>query len=252
MMSPLVSVITPCYNSAKTIEKTLDSMANQTYQKFEYIIIDGASTDDTIRIIRKYSNMFGDKLRIISEPDKGIYDAMNKGILAANGKLIGIVNSDDYYERDAIEVMVSAYDEGKNQILYGFQRFLNNGREISVSVFNHNNLDKQMITHPTCFVAKSVYDTIGLFDTKYRSSADYEFMLRAYHSNRIEFKEIYHIISNFEMGGMSSTQPAVRETLSLRLKYGVISKKQYNLLILKSHLAEFKYRLLKNKNRSKR
>ena len=98
----LVTVITPCFNSEKTIRKTIESVLNQTYHNIEYLIIDGASTDKTVEIAKSYEQAFGGRMKIYSEPDKGIYDAMNKGIRLAGGELVGIVNSDDYYETDAV------------------------------------------------------------------------------------------------------------------------------------------------------
>ena len=102
------SIITPCFNSENTIERTLKSVLNQTYSMYEYIIVDGGSTDSTLDIIRSYKDFFGDKLKVISEPDNGIYDAMNKGISWATGDFVGIVNSDDFYEEDCLTI-VSSY-----------------------------------------------------------------------------------------------------------------------------------------------
>ena len=107
MIRKKVSVITPCFNSEKTIRKTLDSVLNQTYNNYEYIIVDGKSTDGTLKIIEEYKTKFGEKLKFISEKDTGIYDAMNKGIAMASGDIIGIVNSDDFYCLDALENMVN-------------------------------------------------------------------------------------------------------------------------------------------------
>lgn len=236
-----VSVITPCFNSEKTIRKTLESMLNQTYNNYEYIIIDGKSTDKTLQIVEEYKSLFGKKIRVFSEPDRGIYDAMNKGITKASGDIIGIVNSDDYYELDALENMVAEIPNDKYFILYGFQRCITKGQEDKVVLFNHRNLDTQMITHPTCFVSKDTYKDMGLYSLKYRSSADYEFMLRVFHSGKVTFKPVYKIISNFESGGMSSTEVGVRETAKLRLEYGIISHKKYHMIMLRSRV----YNLLK-------
>ncbi|MDE6913261.1 MAG: glycosyltransferase, partial [Lachnospiraceae bacterium] len=98
MCELLVSVITPCYNSGSTIEKTLECIENQTYDNIEYIIIDGGSTDDTLNIIEQHKSRLPENLTVVSEKDNGIYDAMNKGVRLANGRLVGIVNSDDWYE----------------------------------------------------------------------------------------------------------------------------------------------------------
>ena len=113
MGNTFFTIITPCFNSEKTIEKTLQSVLNQTYQNFEYIIIDGGSTDDTLSIIESYKEKFAEKLTVVSEKDNGIYDAMNKGIQLAKGELVGIVNSDDFYETDALENIVNEYQNEK-------------------------------------------------------------------------------------------------------------------------------------------
>ena len=101
-----ISIITPCLNSAKTIRQTIESVLNQTYHNIEYIIVDGASMDGTLEIIQEYEPQFQGRLHYVSEPDHGIYDAMNKGIRMSHGNVIGIINSDDYYEQDAVEKMV--------------------------------------------------------------------------------------------------------------------------------------------------
>ncbi len=235
-----VSIITPCLNSEKTIKRTLESVLGQSYENIEYIIIDGKSSDKTLDIINKYKSAFNNRLTVVSEKDDGIYDAMNKGIGIASGDLIGIVNSDDYYEKDAVMKMVENMSDEKHQILYGYERCVTNGLEDKVVIFNHRNLDMQMITHPTCFVTRSVYNDFGKFDISYRSSADYEFVLRLFHNSDTVFSPIYHIISNFESGGISSTQVGVRETAKLRYRYHIISKHRYIFLIIRSYLYDLK------------
>jgi glycosyltransferase involved in cell wall biosynthesis len=154
----LFTIITVCYNSEKTIERTIQSVLHQTCQNYEYIIVDGASTDGTMNIVRKYEPLFQGKLKCISEPDQGIYDAMNKGIHEADGKLIGIVNSDDYYEPDALEIIQRTYCGEKYQVLYGLLRTVQNGKEVMVYLKNHENLERDMIAHPSCFITKATYE----------------------------------------------------------------------------------------------
>lgn len=243
----IVTIITPCFNSAKTIRKTLESILNQSYTNIEYIIVDGGSTDGTIDILREYEALFNGKMRYISETDNGIYDAMNKGIAMASGDLIGIVNSDDFYETDALANMVGAMTEDKYQVLYGYQRCVTQGIEDKIVIFHHRNLDHQMITHPTCFVTKSVYKDYGLFNLEYRSSADYEFMLRLFHETEVVFNPVYKVISNFESGGMSGSEVGVRETAKLRSRYQIISKIRYYSILIRSKLYEFKGHLLTKK-----
>ncbi len=239
MQELLVSVITPCYNSEKTIEKTLSSIENQTYSNIEYIIIDGGSSDRTLSLIEQHRDRLPKNLRIISERDKGIYDAMNKGIHMANGSLIGIVNSDDWYEHDTIEQAVTHYQGNSYEVLYGMQRNYLGDKEKAILFFHHDFLSEQMITHPTCFVTKGAYQALGLFDLSYRSAADYDLMLRFWRSQKVVFTPILRVLSNFRLGGMSSSQKGVRENAAIRCRYRYISKKRYYFVVAKSYLYEW-------------
>lgn len=237
----LISVITVCYNSEGTIRDTLESMLGQTYKNYEYLIIDGASEDGTVDILKSYEDRFEGRMRWISEPDSGIYDAMNKGIAGASGELIGILNSDDFYERNALEIMAGRFAqlEREHVILYGFQRNLDADQEKSVVLFHHDFLDGQMITHPTCFVSRQVYRDFGMFDTSYRSSADYELMLRLFHGGKVYFQPVYEIITNFRLGGMSGSEKGYRESAGLMYRYHSISRLRYMKITVKSLIYEF-------------
>lgn len=234
----LVTVITPCYNSAETVQRTLNCVREQTYPNIEYIIVDGGSTDGTLDVIEKNKQFFGERLTVISEPDQGIYDAMNKGIGRANGELIGIVNSDDYYEKNAVEKIVDAAKDVPYQILYGFERTLQDGNEASIVFHHHSNLKNQMITHPTCFVSKKLYEDFGTFSMDYKYSADYEFMLRMADNSQVEFVPVYELISNYALGGASGTGDAYLETQKLMYEHGFISKKRYKLIRFKCLLGK--------------
>ena len=233
----LVSVITPCYNSAGTIAKTIESVLKQTYRNIEYIIVDGASTDNTMKIVKRYESEFEGRMKLISEKDQGIYDAMNKGIRNAHGLLIGIISSNDYYELDAIENIVQNISGEKYQILYGLLRTIKDEKEIMVYSKNHANLNNAMITHPTCFVSKQIYSDFGMYSLKYKYSSDYEFMLRMIRNKNVRFKEIYVIISNYSVDGVSSSVKGYRDTLRLKKEYGLISKGAYAIQMLKSGLS---------------
>lgn len=226
-LSIKVSIITVCYNSESTISKTIQSVLNQTYSNIEYIIIDGASTDGTMNIVKQYEKMFGGRMKWISEPDEGIYYAMNKGIEVATGELIGLLNSDDTYENDAVEQIVSSLTIGKYQILYGFARVYSNNKMDSISMISHYFLPSRMINHTACFVSKKIYTDFGYFNTKYISVSDYDFMLKMYGNQEVEFTPVYALISNFHSGGMSSTEKAYMDLLKLRKDYGMISKVKY-------------------------
>lgn len=234
----LVSVLTPCFNSAKTIEKTLQCIENQTYKNIEYIIVDGGSTDGTLEIIKKHRDKLPQQFTLVSEKDSGIYDAMNKGIKLAKGRLIGIVNSDDWYENDTVEQAVNNYQGQKYEVIYGMQRTYLDGKEKAIFIYHHDFLPQQMITHPTCFVTKECYEDLGVFDLKYRSAADYDLMLRYWESGKVTFTPVHRILSNFQLGGMSSSQVGVRENAKIRYERGYMSKKQYKFVTLKSHIYE--------------
>ncbi|MBA2846975.1 glycosyltransferase involved in cell wall biosynthesis [Methanococcus maripaludis] len=210
--NPLVSVVTVVYNGETTIKYTIESVLNQTYNNIEYIIIDGNSTDNTLKIIKEYGEKFkenGIVYKWISEPDNGIYNAMNKGINLTKGELIGIINSDDWYELNAVELVVKEYLKDKDfDVFHGNINIIKN--EVVLRTLNpktdYHTLWKDMILfHPTCFVTKNVYSKIGVFDENYIISSDYDFILRCY-INNFRFYYIDKIISNMRTGGISDKQ----------------------------------------------
>lgn len=223
----LVSIITVCYNSEKTISQTMESVLRQTYPHIEYIIVDGNSTDNTMKLVEEYQELFEGRMKVVSEPDHGIYDAMNKGIKMAAGELIGIINSDDFYENNAVENMVSRYQKGMCGVLYGATRKLVNEKEESISISSHEFLEKRPIAHPSSFITKSAYESCGLYDTKYSSVADYDLLLRYYRSGRVTFIPVYEVIANFRSGGTSGTHKAYLDLLRMKRNYGMITQRQY-------------------------
>ena len=230
----LFSIITVCFNSEKTIEKTIERMLQQTIQDFEYIIVDGGSTDGTLSIIKKYETLFNGRMRWISEPDKGIYDAMNKGIRMAQGELIGIVNSDDFYEKDTLEKVKSAYRGYDYTIIYGLLRTLFHGKEKMVYLKSPEFIEEDMIAHPSCFVTKKLYDKYGSYSLEYPYSADYEFMLRIRNQKNVQYVPIYNVLSNFSVDGASSSIKGYRDTMKLKKMYGLIVNKYYYKEMIKS------------------
>ncbi len=231
-----ISIITVCYNSAGTICRTFNSVLGQSYPNIEYWVIDGRSSDGTIDVIKEYEPKFKGKMHWISEEDHGIYDAMNKGIKLSTGELIGILNSDDYYEPDAVRKMVDSMTNEAYQILYGAMRAWKNGVEESISISSHLFLRERMINHPACFVTKAVYDRFGDFDVTYKSVADYDFMLRMFEHKEIHFIPVYDLIVNFTLGGMCSTDEAYEELMKMRSVHGLLSKRQYRTFQWKSRL----------------
>lgn len=239
----LVSIVTVCYNSEKTIRRTIESVLMQTYDNIEYVIIDGKSSDSTCKIIEEYRPFFKKRLKLISEPDEGIYDAMNKGINYSEGELIGIINSDDFYERDAVEKIVHFWNGKNKQILHGLMRQLRSGKEYGIILTSADFLRERMIQHPSCFVTKDVYKTLGLFNTKYKYVADYEFMIRAYEGN-VLFTPVYCVIANFEEGGVSEKFSAQIEQLQMLKEKGMISFLKFFLLSIFIPIKSKIYRII--------
>ncbi|MDR3273081.1 MAG: glycosyltransferase [Flavobacteriaceae bacterium] len=236
--SPLISIITVVFNGVDTLEQTMESVMSQTYKNVEYIIVDGGSTDGTIDIIKKYK----DKLAYwVSESDKGIYNAMNKGIDKCNGELIGIVNSDDYYEPNTVEIVVNRYnsENKKEGVYYGFLKLWKDGKEHAIRRFHHNFPKDHMIQHPTWFVSKSIYEKFGKFDDSYKIAGDFELFQRLVKHN-VEFFPIDAILSNFRIGGISSYagRLGAMEYLDLKYKLGWYNRKKYNLLKLKMKIEQ--------------
>lgn len=236
----LVSIITVCYNSEKTIEQTIQSVLRQTYPHIEYIIVDGNSTDGTMKIVERYREKFAGRMKVVSEPDQGIYDAMNKGIRMASGDLVGIINSDDYYEDNAVELMVGHMPKEPYAVLYGEMRNLVDDVEESVTIASPYFLERRSMNHPSCFITRKTYEKYGMYDTKYCCVADYDLFLRYKKHAEILFVPVYEIIANMRSGGASSTQRAYFDLLKLQVDYGMMTRKKAWSLRQKAKITSIK------------
>lgn len=206
----LVSIVTVSYNSARTIRDTIESVLHQTYTKIEYLIIDGASTDDTVQIAKEYQSAFEDKgytYTIISEPDQGIYDAMNKGIKMAHGDLIGIINSDDWYENNAIKRVVDTYEKTRFDMFYADLRIVTEQPDGSCKEYmiKRSKVRNYMVSrdwnHPTTFLTKEMY---GKYQYKLESlHDDWDLVLRVKKSGA-KIVVLNEVLANFRMGGASN------------------------------------------------
>ena len=225
-INPLVSIITVTYNSEKTIMRTIESVLAQTYNNLEYIIIDGASKDNTIAVCNETLKSSNIPFNIISEPDKGIYDAMNKGINMAQGDIVGIINSDDWYESDAVEVIVKEVQKNGSGVYYGIQRKIKDGKEYYLERLHHSFLNLTMIPHSATFLTMDIYRKYGLFDLKYKFVADYDLMLRL-NKIGIPFNPVNAILSNFTIGGASAGYKAAIESVGLKHEHGILTKQGY-------------------------
>lgn len=242
------SIITVCFNSSKTIKNTFESVLNQSYNNFEYIIIDGNSTDGTIDIIKEYENLFnkkGIKFTWKSEPDNGIYDAMNKGIRLSTGVLIGILNSDDTFETNALFNINQSYIKNPNYDVYhGMLKYINNGVTTMIRGSNSNILEKNMIEHPACFVKLQVYRMYGEFSLEYKFVSDYEFLLRIKRAG-CKFLLIDSIISNFDENGAGNSYYSRMELIKLKKKYKIVNNIELIYNVSKVYIREVKDRMKK-------
>ncbi len=204
-----ISIITATYNSSKHVLHCIESVNRQTYSNIEHIIIDGASKDNTLDVINSIPNRIN---KIISEPDNGIYDAMNKGIKYASGDIIGILNSDDFYNNDAIiENIVKVFTEKRVDSVYGNLDFVAQDNPLKVirhwksSIFTPNGFSRGWHPpHPTFFVKSDIYKSFGMFDTTLNVSADFELMLRFLEKEKISTFYLDETIVKMRYGGEST------------------------------------------------
>lgn len=239
---PLISIITVSYNSRKTISRTIESVLNQTYTNIEYIIIDGLSNDGTINIIKEYEKKFNNKnikYKWVTERDNGIYDAMNKGIEIATGEIIGIINSDDFYELTAIENLVYEYNRDESYDVYhGIVKYYDNNKLTMIRASNEVSLKKHMIEHPGCFVKKDIYREMNNFDCSYKYAADYDFLCKL-SENKKKFLLFDKIVANFFDGGAGDCLDSAIEAIKIQKKYGYINRKKFIYKIIKEKLVYF-------------
>lgn len=222
-----ISIITITYNSAKTLQRSLESVQSQTYEDIEHVIVDGASTDGTKELIETYASQHKN-VRWISEKDNGIYNALNKGIKMATGDIIGFLHSDDVlYSPDSIEQIAAAFQDPKIDVVYGDLQYCKNGKIVrswKSNEFNPRSLKYGwMPPHPTMYVRKEVYQQVGEYDEWFHIAADYDMMLRifkgGYHSHYIP-----HVLVRMETGGASNKNTKAR-----------LSKTQEDYIVLKKN-----------------
>lgn len=203
-----ITVITVSYNSAATIRDTLNSVRDQTHPEVEHIIVDGASRDDTRDIARQYSHVN----RVISEPDNGLYDAMNKGIRCATGAVIGILNSDDFYAHPNVLARVAAaFETQDTHALYGDLKYVHpRAVHRTVRYWRSGSYQRDhfrfgwMPPHPTFFVRREFYEQFGGYDLNFRTAADYELMLRFLYKHHLPATYLPEVLVHMRTGGVSN------------------------------------------------
>ena len=225
----LTSIITVCFNSEKTILRTMESVLYQTRPPYEYIIVDGLSTDGTVAKAESMRGAFEEKniaLRIISEKDEGIYDAMNKGIEKAQGDIIGIINSDDFYESEAVEVMEETFkDTGCDLAFADIRMIMTNGRSFIKRARVRKYLTSRDWNHPTQFVSRKVYE-------KYRYkcrdiSDDMELYFRVRKAG-YRIVAVNKVLADFTMGGVSNRIPLKEVIPRIKRRYRIYRENGYS------------------------
>jgi len=206
-----VSIITVAYNAESSIRDAIESVVSQRYKNIEYIIIDGNSSDQTLSIIREYS----DKIQsVVSEPDNGIYDAMNKGIVAATGDIIGILNADDFYANSrVISDVVSEFQNNLDlDVIIGKMVYVDfSDKDKVVRSYNSERFCPWklrfgwMPPHLATFIKKSVYDDVGLYSQEYKIAADYEMFVRIFLIRHVNYTKIDKILVKMRLGGISTS-----------------------------------------------
>lgn len=206
-----ISIVTATYNSGKTLRDTIRSVLSQQYDDYEHIIVDGGSKDNTMDIVRELEPLYNGKLRWISEPDKGIYDAMNKGLLLATGDVVGLLNSDDFYTSDHILSAIATNIEEVDAV-YGDIHYVDAAdltkcvRYYSSASFSPKRMRMGfMPAHPSFYCRRELYLKYGLFDTSFKIAADFEQLLRLIYIHSIRLKYLPLDFVTMRTGGASTS-----------------------------------------------
>ena len=218
MTKPLISIITAVYNGEKHLEETIQSVLAQSYKNIEYIIIDGASTDATVDIIKKYE----DKINYwVSEKDAGVYEAMNKGLEAAKGDYVAILNADDYYTPDAMTLSMEKIMETKSDYSVANVEYVNSKNVITpIYPLHEAHIYQEMpYPHVSAVISSKAYKDVGLFDTSFRIAGDHDMALRI-HLKGYKACYVNKVIAQLVEGGISSGVESNKESLHVAIKNG--------------------------------
>lgn len=225
-----VSIITVCYNSETVITKTMESVLNQDYSNIEYIIVDGKSTDATMKIVCSYEEEFlkrGYEFRVVSETDQGIYDAMNKGVSLATGEIIGLINSGDWYEPEAVSCMVDYFERYQFDIFYSDLRIWRKNKTMIKKAKLQNYITTRDWNHPTTFITRATYQKFhyackGIYD-------DWDLVLRIRKSGR-KVVVCNKVLANFCFGGVSNQKSVKAAYRRFKERYRIYRDNGYSRL----------------------
>jgi glycosyltransferase involved in cell wall biosynthesis len=236
-----ITIITVCYNSANTIEKTFQSVKTQTYTNIEYIVVDGGSKDTTLEVIQKYKKIVSQS---VSEPDKGLYDAMNKGIKMATGDLVGILNSDDIFTEDTVLENIVKFHKNNNidASVGNIIQFNEEGKTVRKYSAKNWNPEKLKIgfmpAHPAIFFKRELFDKFGDYQLDFTIGADYELITRFFLRHKISWKFSNITTTSMLIGGLSSSGVSSYQLISKEIKRA-LSRNDIDFSYLKVQLRGF-------------
>ena len=221
----LLSIVTINRNNAAGLEKTMQSVASQTYKEFEYIVVDGASTDDSVEVIKRLAPQFGERIKWISEPDKGIYNGMNKGIRMASGEYCQFLNSGDFLASDDVvkNMFLALEQKGEPDVLYGNMKkmmpdgssFIDNCSatdDVTLNMFYHGCLN-----HGPAYIRRSLFDVYGYYDETLKICSDWKFYLQSIVLGKATVRYVDLLVTVYDMGGISETRKDILDEERSRL-----------------------------------
>lgn len=222
-MSPLLSIITVNRNNAEGLRKTVQSVVNQNCSNFEYLIIDGASTDGSSDMIKEFASNteYGSKIAYwVSEPDTGIYNAMNKGIQRAKGTYVYMLNSGDWLEPDSITHIIQKLQTEKPDLLLFLLNFWDNHKKVKTEIRYPDILYHSAMCHQGFLYKKDFHAKHGLYDEIYKFAADYDFCTKAFYTSNINIGTLFTPVVNFSGGGVGESELSIKEFEKIQIKNG--------------------------------
>ena len=233
---PLVSIITIVYNNAEFIRDTIESVLSQTYPNVEYIVVDGASTDGTVDIIKKFRKNIS---VFLSEPDEGIYDALNKGVMHASGSIIGILHSDDIYcDEHVVFDIITKMNDTKSEFCFSdlVKVDIEAGKVVRYEMSNY--FKKWMFRfgcmppHPTCFINRSLFDEFGLYSKNYKIAGDFDFLVRIFYGRKIRWAYLDRVSVKMRRGGVSDSGLASKKLIANEINRSLRNNHVWSLPVL--------------------